>query len=78
MREIETRSTVFRGPENRPRYDLLRNEEDRNVSCAISHCWVLSLSETVKKTRLGLIYEGIHGLTFSKQFICSSVVSRLR
>ena len=41
------------------------------MSCVISNCWVLSLSETVKKTRLGLIYEGTRGLTFSEQFVCS-------
>ena len=53
------------------RYDLLRNEEDRNVSCVIFDCWVLPLSETENKTRLGLLYEGARGLTFSEQFICS-------
>ena len=41
------------------------------MSCVTSDCWVLSLSETVNKTRLGLIYEGVRGLTFSEQFICS-------
>ena len=41
------------------------------MSCVISDCWVLSLSETVNKRRLGLIYEGARGLTFSEQFICS-------
>ena len=41
------------------------------MSCVISDCWVLSLSETVKKIRLGLIYEGTRGLAFSEQFICS-------
>ena len=41
------------------------------MSCVISDCWVLSLSETVNKTRLGLIYEGASDLTFSEQFICS-------
>ena len=40
------------------------------MSCVISDCWVLSLSEKVKKTRLGLIYEWTRGLTFSEQFIC--------
>ena len=39
------------------------------MSCVISNCWVLSLSETVNKTRLGLIYEGARGLTFSEQCI---------
>ena len=53
------------------RYDLLRNEENRNVSRVISDCWVLSLSETVKKTRPGLNYEGTCGLTFCERFICS-------
>ena len=41
------------------------------MSCVISNCWVLSLSEAVKKTRLGLIYEGTRGLTFSEQFVRS-------
>ena len=46
------------------------------MSCVISDCWVLPLSETINKrkqnkTRLGLIYEGARGLTFSEQFICS-------
>ena len=41
------------------------------MSCVISDCWVLSLSETVNKTRLGLIYERARGLTFSEQFIGS-------
>ena len=52
-------------------YDLLRNEEGRNLNCVISDCWVLSLSETARKTRPGLICEGIRGLTFPEQFICS-------
>ena len=42
------------------------------MRCVISDCWVLSLSERVNKTRLGLIYERVRGLTFSEQFICSS------
>ena len=58
----------FLGP---TRYDFLQNEENRNVSCVISDCWILSLSETVKKTKLDLIYEGTRSLTFSRQFICS-------
>ena len=37
----------------------------------MSDCWVLSLSETVNKTRLGLIYKGARGLTFSEQFLSS-------
>ena len=45
------------------------------MSCVMIDSWVLSLSETVNTTRLGLIYEGARGLTsgltFSKQFICS-------
>ena len=41
------------------------------MSCVISDCWLLSLSETVKETRLVLIYEWIRDLTFSEQFICS-------
>ena len=41
------------------------------MSCVISDCWVLSLSVTVNRGRLGLIYEGARGLTFSEQFICS-------
>ena len=41
------------------------------MSCIISDCWISSSSETVKKTRLGLIYEGTGGLTFSEQFICN-------
>ena len=49
----------------------LGNEEDRKISCVISDCWILSSSETVKKAKLGLIYEGNRGLTFSDQFICS-------
>ena len=48
---------------------MKENEEDRNVSCFVSDCWVLSLSKKVKKTRIGLIYEGIHGLSFSRQFV---------
>ena len=39
------------------------------MSCVISDYWVLSLSETVNKTGLGLIYEGARGFTFSEQFI---------
>ena len=31
----------------------------------------LSLSETVTKIRLCLLYEGARGLTFCEQFICS-------
>ena len=61
----------IRSPVSEPRklrYDLLRNEEDKNVNYIISDCWILSLSETVKTTRLGLIYEVTHGLTFSEQF----------
>ena len=50
---------------------LLRNEEDRNVSCVTSDCRILSSSEAVNETKLGLIYEGTGGLTFSEQFICS-------
>ena len=53
------------------RYDLFENEENKNVSCVISDCWILSSSETVKTTRLGLIYEGTGDLTFSEQFVCS-------
>ena len=41
------------------------------MSCVISDCWVLSLSETVNKTRLRLIYDGARGLTLSEQFVCS-------
>ena len=41
------------------------------MSCVISDCWVLFLSETVNKTRLGLIYEVARGLTFFEKFICS-------
>ena len=41
------------------------------MSCVICDCWVLSLSETVNKTRLGLIYERVRSLTFSEQFIGS-------
>ena len=67
MGEIKIRNTVFWGPENL----LLRNEEDRNVTCVISAYWILSFSETVNETRLGQIYEGTRGLTFSEHFICS-------
>ena len=46
------------------------------VSCVISDCWVMSVGETVNKTRLGLIFEWARGLTsgltFSEQFICNS------
>ena len=45
------------------------------MSCVISECWALSLSETVNKTRPRLIYEGARGLTFSEQFICSFKVT---
>ena len=41
------------------------------VSCVIFDSWIMSSSETVTSTTLGLIYEGTRDLTFSEQFLCS-------